>query len=681
MPRMYSITVLSVFAVFIPFSIPESAFGDGLKDNIPDNVRPIPPAGIELPAKASAELLAGATALTKQIESLRQSLRKQPDLLALLPDVEIYAKAVDWSVRYNQIYRKSEIDVARELLKQGLARAQKLGQGLAPWLTQTGLVVRGYRSKIDSSVQPYGLVIPPGFVPGGTPLRLDFWFHGRGEKLSELSFINGRQRTAGQFTPPNTIVLHPYGRYSCANKLAGEMDLFEALDHAKKYYPIDDERIAVRGFSMGGAACWQFAVHYPGKWFAATPGAGFSETPEFLRFFQDEELKPTWYERKLWHLYDCTDYAVNLYNLPTIAYSGEIDRQKQAADIMADYLKKEGMSLTHLIGPGMGHKYHPDAKIEIERRLKSLAERGRNPLPRTVKFATYTLRYNESHWVRFDALAKHWDRAEIETSLDADKNLLTATTKGVTALTFSIPSGRAPFAPDRRPTIVIDGSKITGSPVGTDLSWTTHLRQQNGKWQTVSSLDTSGFTKRHGLQGPIDDAFMGSFLFVRPTGKAANAAIQKWSLGEMERARKHWQLQFRGIARIKDDKDITEADIRDHNLILWGDPRSNLLLSKLASNLPIQWAADEITAGTGKFNAANHALIAIHPNPLNPKRYIVLNSGFTYREYAYLNNARQIPMLPDWAVVDLRTPPGTQSPGRIADAGFFGEQWELSRVD
>ena len=45
--------------------------------------------------------------------------------------------------------------------------------------------------------------------------------------------------------------------------------------------------------------------------------------------------------------------------------------------------------------------------------------------------------------------------------------------------------------------------------------------------------------------------------------------------------------------------------------------------------------------------------VLIYPNPLNPKRYVVLNSGFTFREYDYLNNARQVPKLPDYAVIDV----------------------------
>ena len=68
----------------------------------------------------------------------------------------------------------------------------------------------------------------------------------------------------------------------------------------------------------------------------------------------------------------------------------------------------------------------------------------------------------------------------------------------------------------------------------------------------------------------------------------------------------------------------------------------------------------------------------IYPNPLNPNRYIVLNSGFTFREYDYLNNARQVPKLPDWAVVDVNTPPSSRWPGKVAEAGFFGERWEFS---
>ena len=124
--------------------------------------------------------------------------------------------------------------------------------------------------------------------------------------------------------------------------------------------------------------------------------------------------------------------------------------------------------------------------------------------------------------------------------------------------------------------------------------------------------------------------------------------------GEMKHAIDHWRKQFRGEAPVKDDADVTDADIAAHNLVLWGDPSSNKVLAKIADKLPIRWDGDKVVVGADSYPAADHVPLLIYPNPLNPKRYVVLNSGFTFREYDYLNNARQIPKLPDYAVIDVR---------------------------
>jgi hypothetical protein len=122
---------------------------------------------------------------------------------------------------------------------------------------------------------------------------------------------------------------------------------------------------------------------------------------------------------------------------------------------------------------------------------------------------------------------------------------------------------------------------------------------------------------------------------------------------------------------------VTEADIAEHNLVLWGDPQSNKLLAKIAEKLPIRWTDKTVKVGEKEYNSADHVPVLIYPNPLNPKRYVVLNSGFTYREYDYLNNARQVPKLPDFAVVDINVLMNSRHPGGIVGAGFFNERWEL----
>jgi hypothetical protein len=679
---------LRALVLCVLLALPAAVRADGPGDNLPDKVRRVPPAGIKVPDADRQELQAGVDELGKEIDGLRTALKGKPQLLELLPDVQVYHKAVDWALRYDEFYKPDELKTARVLLKEGTERAQALRAGRAPWTTATGLVVRGYVSKIDGSVQPYGLVVPPTYQPNSPGRhRLDVWCHGRGENLTELSFIDGREKSPGEFTPPNAFVLHLYGRYCCANRFAGEVDCFEAMDNVRKHYPIDENRLVIRGFSMGGAACWHLAVHHPGLWAAAAPGAGFSETADFLKVFQNEPVKPTDYEKKLWHWYDATDYALNLFDCPTVAYSGEIDKQKQAADMMAKALEGTGMQLTHVIGPKTAHAYEPGAKKEVSRRIDAIVERGREPVPPVVRFTTWTLRYNQCSWLTVDGLDQHWERGTVYARQDTHG--ATVRTENVSAFTLSIPwvflsdpqergSGQRPvekLAPAPFD-VSVDGQQFEVA-YSTDRSLTAHLRKAGGKWQQVASPDDATLSKRHGLQGPIDDAFMDSFVMVRPTGKPLNDKVGAWAKGEMEHAIDHWRRQFRGDAPVRDDDAVKDADIAGSNLVLWGDPSSNKVLAKIAEKLPIRWDSQGVHVGDRTYSADHHVPVLIYPNPLNPKRYVVLNSGFTFREYDYLNNARQVPKLPDYAVIDVDVPGSSRLPGGIAAADFFDERWEL----
>lgn len=659
-------------AVAVPPSVP----ADGPKDNVAENVRPIPPKGIDVPEADLKELKAGLAELKTELDALPAALAGKPALLELIPDAEVYHKAVRYAVEYGEFFNPKEVSNAKGMLKDGLDRAKELKAGTPSWPTATGVVVRGYRSTIDGSAQPYVLIVPPNYDPKGTARhRLDFWWHGRGETLSEVSFLQPRKAPFGEFVPEGAFVLHPYGRYSNANKFAGEVDTFECLAHARQHYRIDDNRLVARGFSMGGAACWQFAVHFPTVWCAANPGAGFAETPEFLNVFQNEKVEPTWYEKKLWHMYNATDYAQNIFNLPTVAYSGEDDRQKQAADVMAREMKKVGLELTHIIGPKTGHKYEPGAKKVVAEKIDAIVAKGKPVEPRPeIKFVTYTLQYNWCGWLSVTGLERHWSPAEVHGKFADGKCVLT--TKGVTSLSVTLPVPKNAGAP----TVTIDGKPVEAKWHSVTLSGTADFVKTADGWQPAPQA-APGLAKRQYLQGPIDDAFLSRFVMVKPTGKPLNDKVGGWAAGELKHAVEHWRRHFRGDAIVKDDAAITDADIKDANLVLWGDPSSNAVLAKIADKLPVKWTASGVVVGDKTYDAGTHVPVLIYPNPLNPTKYVVLNSGFTFREYDYLNNARQVPKLPDYAVVDVTTPPNSRYPGKVVRAGFFGEKWQLQPND
>ncbi len=600
----------------------------------------IPPAGVPVPPADKAELEAGIQQLGAELEGLRKG---KGDLYA---DVEIFYKSAHDALLHNEFLNAKDIPVAKEHLKIGLQRAKELKDGKPGWATSTGLIPRGYVSKIDGSVQPYGLVVPASYK-SDKKHRLDFWLHGRDENLTELHFVQSRLKSAGEFTPAETIVCHLYGRFCNASKFAGEVDLFEALESIKKRYSIDENRISIRGFSMGGASSWHLGAHHAGLWACVAPGAGFAETPVYSNIYKDANNKPTPWQETLWHMYNATDYAVNFSNTGLVAYSGEIDPQKAAADTMAKSLKEEGLEMIHIIGPKTAHKYEPEAKKEVSKRVDEFATKGRDPNPMKVRFTTWTLRYNEMRWVTVDGLEKHWERARVDAHQESGK--ATVTTKNVSALTLTLPGLSK---------VVIDGQDLAAAP---------HYRKVDGKW---AAGVVEGLAKRHGLQGPIDDAFMDSFVMVTPTGKPLNEKVGAWAASEQERAITMWRRFFRGDARVIKDDAVSDADIANSNLVLWGDPSSNKVLAKIADKLPIKWSSTEIAVGSQKHAADSHAAVLCYPNPLNPKKYVVLNSGYTFMDQSPMSNARHVSMLPDWAVTDVSTK-------KVVAADFFGEKWEL----
>ena len=634
----------------------------------PPPAKRLPPAGIAISDADRAELSAGVTELQREIRALAREHANEvrnagrPWSLENLPDVEIFAKAVDWALRYDEFFAPKEVAVAKHLLAEGRARVAQLRAMKTPWRDATGLVVRGHRSAIDGSVQPYGLVVPPGWKRD-QPGRLMVWLLGRGEKRTELAFLAEREAGPPQLVPPNTLVLIPYGRFCNATKFAGETDVFEAMNAVREDYQIDPARIIVAGFSMGGASAWHLAAHHASEFCVASPGAGFAETSIYTKALAPGKEPPRWWEQKLWHWYDATDYAANLFNCPVLAYSGEIDPQKQSADLMEKAMAGEGLKLERFIGPQTAHKYEPATRDKLIARIDEFAAKGRAMTPREVHLTTYTLRYPTQAWVDVLGLEQHWERADVRARIEGDTARVE--TKNVSMIR-ALPAGR----------IIIDGQEIDRPRTEPENA----LEKRYGKWEWIHFREETfaGERKMPGSTGPIDDAFMTPFVFVRPTGKPLNDKLGAWTQAELAHATKMWRDIFRGEVKVIDDRVLgeDENEIYNSNLILWGDPSSNEVIAQILRQLPLKWDARKLEFRGKTYDAAHHAPILIFPNPLNPGRYVVLNSGIDFREHAYGTNALQIPKLPDYAIVDLREPPGPRWPGKIVEAGFFDEEWK-----
>jgi hypothetical protein len=122
---------------------------------------------------------------------------------------------------------------------------------------------------------------------------------------------------------------------------------------------------------------------------------------------------------------------------------------------------------------------------------------------------------------------------------------------------------------------------------------------------------------------------------------------------------------------VKNDRDVTYADMKRYNVVLFGDPGSNVWIPRVLGGLPVKWTKDKVTLAGQSFSSADHMPVLVYPNPQNPSKYVVLNAGMTFEEVEF-RTEYQMPRLGDYAVVKVRE--GEPWPD-TALAGIFDERW------
>ncbi len=651
-----------------------------------------------LPPRPIAALDAGQEAsIAARLKTLTESfqdVRQHPHAA----DADIFLKAVRYALEFDEWYDKRAEDGVKKagvLLDEAEKRIASLKKNETPWMEGNGHKVLGFYSKIDDSPQPYAVEIPPGLDHKSAPMWI--WLHGRGDTTTDLPFIYGKfmAKKPGQFQPTGTIVIHPFGRYCNGWKSAGETDVFECRDAAMKRFNIDPNRIALAGFSMGGAGAWHLGAHFPDQWACVHTGAGFADVKRYLKL--TPEKYPSWYEQALWGMYDVPDYARNFFNVPLISYSGELDAQRDSAEYMIEVLAKEGLHPPHLIGPGMPHKYHPETLKEVQAWIEKTVTKGRDLFPDEVHIQTKTPYYGRVKWVNLHGMEESWKDARIDAKI-TDGHTIEIQTSNVSRIVLYPPpqvrkSGKSVD-------VKIDGQtlRLTVGPEAPQFETFMQpgprtpgafcrLVKKDGQWHDHGNMvpfqhegPEGGKAGAH--PGPMDASFMKRFLVVLPDGQSLSPAVDAWVAAESSHFLKRWRGLMRGDARVvkaSSVKDVFEAG-KTQSLILWGTPKSNSCIKALLSKLPLQWDAKKIgMMGLPSFDATTHLPLLTYPCLKSAGFDVVINSGLTFREAHDRTNSLQNPKLPDWAILDITQPPDAENAGKVVAADFFDDHWQVKK--
>lgn len=527
-------------------------------------------------------------------------------------------------------------------------------------------------------------------------MRLDVVLHGsrHATGLGELQFMKDFDKGDVEspaakgvaVAPVDYIEVHPLGRLGeNAYRFEGETDVAEAIEAVCREYSIDRRRIVLRGGSLGGVGTWQLGLKRPDKFVALGPTAGPVDTIEFAaspwpHFVKLDPLTP--WQRTMLHLVDAIDYAANGGMVPVVAAMGDKDHYFPSHLLMERAFQQEGVPFVGLIDHGAGHSVTSKVQKEQLRLIGEKAIHPVDPAPKHVRYVTWTLKFSRCFWIEVLGLSAHYERAEIDATLADNGSVVVKTPANITRFAIHPPALGSSSA-----TVTIGGEPVP-LPKSADGKQSLVFENQTGKWTCLGEtrkVKLSG--KRPGLQGPIDDAFATPFVCVRGDRQPWNATVGTWADASFNRFKYEWRRHYRGELPIANGRELTDATLKQRNLILFGDPGSNEWIEKLLPKLPLTWTRDEIRIGKQRFSAENHAVQLIFPSPFAEGRYVVLNSGHTYHDAELRFSYMVFPRLGDWAVTKVgENQPNAKSPNvllsppvaeTVITSGFFNEAWSI----
>ena len=524
-----------------------------------------------------------------------------------------------------------------------------------------------YHCDLDDTDQPYSLWLPKDYAEGRKwPLAV------------QLHGLGGGHRIGG---PPREledwVVASPDGRGNTDYKLWGELDVVRVVEDVKARLSIDPDRVVLYGFSMGGSGSWQVGVHFPDLFAALGPVCGNADHRVWEKLWSWGEKNPTWMSpKKAW--VEATEspafFAENLLNLPSMPLHGDKDNVVPCdhSRSMAAELLKAGAPCHYVEVPGAGHGVPGDKVAEM---LKWLREQKRDPWPKRVVFKTAWRRHPGAYWVRLHRFERPFAFARIEAEA-TDKTSVRVKTENLEE--FSLRIAAPLFDPGQPIRASVDGVEQYRGKVPDD-GWV-RLRKRDGKW--LPSKEPEGLHKTPELEGPVEHAFMSSFVIVFGASGDDERA-KRVAADEARLLADHWNRWARGKCRMKPDREVTDDDIARCNLILVGDPATNSLVPRVMPGLPIRVEGKSIVFGDKRFEGDDLGLKLIYPNPLNPKRYVALFTGTTWRGVFQIIG--RFGNWFDWGILD-----GfhwadfevfdnlTYSPETALAIGYFDNDWRLN---
>lgn len=532
-------------------------------------------------------------------------------------------------------------------------------------------------SNIDGSVQYYAL--RPAQVPAGVTAKpgIALSLHGASVEASGQAGAYGDKSWCHIVCPTNR---RPFG-FDWEDW--GRLDALEVLDHARISLDHDPSMIYLTGHSMGGHGTWQLGAHFPSRFAAIAPCAGWRS---FYTYGGKRDPEMDAFTRMMRRADNPGDTPLLIRNHAqhgVFIVHGDADETVPVTEAraMRDALKEFHKDLHYYEHPGGGHWYDggdangdTGADCVDYQPIWDLFARRRVPASghvREIDFTTASPGISaDCHWAAVWQQQKPFELSRIQLRADPNMRRVSGTTSNVLLLRLDLNSA---LRKGEKATIVLDGQSLeTAWPEGGTL-WL----QRGETWAVVPGPAEGA--KSPARYGGFKDAFRNNFIIVYGTG--GDAETQQWARAKARLDAEHFYVRGNGSVDVVSDKEFADIKHEGRNVILIGTAATNSAYSALKFECPVKVEPGKVTLGD-KVLEGDLAVLAVYPRPGSATASVGIVAGTSL---AGLRLTNRLPYLasgvgvPDFVVLDTEM---LRDAGKgLRACGYFDMNWSLSATD
>lgn len=530
-------------------------------------------------------------------------------------------------------------------------REVQAGEGSA--IRAAGFLRLAWRDEIDDSPQYARAYLPPDY-DAAKAWPLVVVLHGYNPSNPQyVRWWDADKRHNKIADAHNVIVVEPHGRGNTGYRGMGDADVMRAVAEAKARFRVDEDRVYLAGYSMGGGGTWHVGTRHVGAFAAIAPIYGgwdyrgwmdandFAGQTAWGRFARERDSSFV--------------QAECLLSTPVFVNHGDAD---ELVDVKFSrhavrMLQRWGYSIRYWEHPGKGH-----GALGCENEmLRWMQTHKLDRAPRRVRIRAAELGLAAAHWVRIE-------RQENPTALmfaeaeAAGDNVIRLSTENVLAVRLTPP---AALVDASRPVQVIWNGADAGQ----------HKLQDGAIALATGKAGRLG--KSPELPGLVRDATNTPFAYVVGT-TSRDPLMRQFCRRVAERSADGWKNWQKVSPRCFNDTEIADEQMRSYSLILIGGPEENAVTKRLAKDIPLKTGPGGVEIGGKLFAARDAAVQMIYPHPLNAKRYVVMVAATSA---AGMYQAQWLDDEADFVVSDGRMLAETPGEKLAVAMGNFDANWQL----